>query len=112
MATKMDHRREAQLCSITPPNLQASILQINVIPAVPPVPSGDHIYEIAPGSYRGLALVINFNNFNGVQATRKGSQTDLKNLSNLWSQLGFKTIIKEDLTLKQLNRKFKVLRFN
>ena len=52
----------------------------------------------------GLVLIVNFENFkHDEDKRRKGSQYDVKKLSSLFCELGFKTIVKQDLNIRQFH---------
>jgi hypothetical protein len=60
---------------------------------------GQDIYPNRHISPRGLALIMNFEKFNGnIVGQRIGSEKDVIHLDQLLQQLGYKVIIKSDLT--------------
>jgi hypothetical protein len=60
---------------------------------------GQDIYPNRHISPRGLALIMNFEKFNSdIVGQRIGSEKDVIHLDQLLQQLGYKVIIKSDLT--------------
>lgn len=60
---------------------------------------GQDIYPNRNIFPRGLALIMNFEKFNGdIVGRRVGSEKDVIHLDQLLQQLGYKVIIKSDLT--------------
>ena len=52
---------------------------------------GQEIYALSPGTFRGNCCIVNFDEFKCNKYERRlGSQKDVKNLSSLFSQMGFK----------------------
>lgn len=99
---------------VEPPILSPIVSGAPVTDAVPPdydvfkinVTVGKEIKGIGQDVYpnrnifpRGLALIINFAKFNlDIVSDRKGSEKDVIHLDQLLQQLGYRVIIKSDLT--------------
>lgn len=65
---------------------------------------GQDIYPNRNIFPRGLALIMNFEKFNGdIVGRRVGSEKDVIHLDQLLQQLGYKVIIKSDLTWNETN---------
>nr|CAH0100029.1 unnamed protein product [Daphnia galeata] len=65
---------------------------------------GQDIYPNRHISPRGLALIMNFEKFNSdIVGRRIGSEKDVIHLDQLLQQLGYKVIIKSDLTWIEMN---------
>ena len=82
-------------------------LAVNVIPATKLI-QGEAIYPLRGGCGRGLALVVNNENFSDPQlySTRRGSKRDVENITSLLSQMGFSVITMQDLSRKEMLQAF------
>ncbi|XP_039254012.2 caspase-3-like [Styela clava] len=60
----------------------------------------DNIYQISPNP-KGYVLIIN-NNFRGQEGERIGAKKDVENMNRLWSELGCKVAVKEDLNAVEI----------
>ncbi|XP_030015541.1 caspase-8-like isoform X2 [Sphaeramia orbicularis] len=66
----------------------------------------DEEYYILSHNPRGWCVVINNENFTGpALKTRKGTQEDTKALREVFTRLGFKVVIENDLTAQQIRDK-------
>lgn len=79
-----------------------AFLTIDVLPGAK-IFRGEDIYEMGPGTGRGQALILNFEHFDPSTElrTRRGSQVDVSNLDNLFTQMGFQVNVAEDLMGKE-----------
>ena len=82
-------------------------LVVKVIPGTKFI-QGEDIYKLRDGWRRGLALIVNNENFSdSIQyPTRHGSRRDVQNVSSLFSQMGFDVTTKVDLTRKEMLQTF------
>ena len=62
--------------------------------------TGENIYRLDPGRFRGQALVISFEEFQDSDkwTPRAGSKTDVTNLSHVFGQLGLKVAVERNLS--------------
>ncbi|KAK4319835.1 hypothetical protein Pmani_009253 [Petrolisthes manimaculis] len=75
-------------------------MKLNVVKGTP-VPITDDVYYRRPYlTTRGHVLVINYANFKKL-SYREGSEQDVVNLKNLFSQMGYTVVSHADLTLDQ-----------
>ena len=82
-------------------------LSVKVIPSTKLI-QGEAIYPLRGGYRRGLALVVNNENFSDPQvySTRRGSSRDVENITSLLSQMGFSVLTKQDLSRKEMLQTF------
>lgn len=82
-------------------------LSVKVIPSTKLI-QGQDIYPLRGGYRRGLALVVNNENFSDPQlySPRRGSKKDVENIRSLLSQMGFSVITKQDLSRKEMLQTF------
>ena len=82
-------------------------LSVKVIPSTKLI-QGEAIYKLRGGCRRGLALVVNNENFSDprIYSTRRGSKRDVENITSLLSQMGFHVITRQDLSRKEMLQTF------
>jgi len=74
------------------------ILQVKVVPATKYFIDSESIYEVK-SDFRGVAVIINNDEFTDPDySPRPGSQVDVKNLSDLFTQLGLTVVIHRNMT--------------
>ena len=73
---------------------------------------GEDIYPLSPGTFRGNVIIVNFNEFpeNPEYQTRVGSQKDMEDLKELFSQTGFEVFPFQDL--RRTDFLMKILEFS
>ena len=88
-------------------DVEAQHLSVKVIPSSKLL-QGDSIYPLRGGCRRGLALVVNNENFSdpGLYSTRLGSKRDVENITSLLSQMGFHVTTMQDLSRKEMLQTF------
>merc|ERR1712179_19268 len=77
------------------------ILQVKVVPATKYFVDSESIYEVK-SNFRGLAVIINNDEFTDPDYNpRQGSQVDVQNLRDLFTQLGFTVVVHRNLTRRE-----------
>ena len=86
---------------------EARHLSVEVIPSAKLI-QGEAIYQLRGGFKRGLALVVNNENFSEplLYPTRRGSKRDVENIRSLLTQMGFHVTTKQDLSRKEMLQTF------
>ncbi|KAK3878565.1 hypothetical protein Pcinc_016810 [Petrolisthes cinctipes] len=81
---------------MTPPMI-SGVLHLTVEPSTNPDPEGPNIYSCVTNP-RGVVIILNNKNFhNNPQMTRHGSEYDVINLDNIFTQMGYQVITYWDL---------------
>ncbi|KAK3871520.1 hypothetical protein Pcinc_023328 [Petrolisthes cinctipes] len=76
-------------------------MKLKVVTGIPVSITEDVYYRDPSRTSRGHVLVINYANFKKLSYHREGSEQDVVNLENLFTQMGYTVVCHVDLTLKE-----------